>query len=61
MNLVWVHEKHLIYILEMKYISKMFLGSLILTYVCLETELFWEDSDEFDFTLVRFITFLLIF
>ncbi|EJO80618.1 hypothetical protein LEP1GSC173_2041 [Leptospira interrogans str. HAI1594] len=47
--------------MEMKYISKMFLGSLILTYVCLETELFWEDSDEFDFTLVRFITFLLIF
>ncbi|ALO01224.1 hypothetical protein KQY10_10055 [Leptospira interrogans] len=61
MNLVWVREKHLIYILKMKYISKMFLGSLILTYVCLETELFWKDSDEFDFTLVRFITFLLIF
>ncbi|EMJ93762.1 hypothetical protein LEP1GSC065_1146 [Leptospira kirschneri serovar Sokoine str. RM1] len=39
----------------------MFLGLLILTYVCLETELFREDSTEFDFTLVRFITFLLIF
>ncbi|WP_061236630.1 hypothetical protein [Leptospira interrogans] len=61
MNLVWVRKKHLIYILEMKYISKMFLGSLILTYACLETKLFREDSTEFDFTLVGSITFPLIF
>nr|WP_100224938.1 hypothetical protein [Leptospira kirschneri] len=50
-----------IYILEMKYTSKMFLCLSILTYACLETKLFREDSTEFDFTLVRFITFLLIF
>ncbi|OOV42286.1 hypothetical protein B1J93_10415 [Leptospira kirschneri serovar Pomona] len=62
-NRLLICKNHLnfIYILEMKYTSKMFLGLLILTYVCLETELFREDSTEFDFTLVRFITFLLIF
>ncbi|EMK24938.1 putative lipoprotein [Leptospira kirschneri serovar Bulgarica str. Nikolaevo] len=45
----------------MKYTSKMFLCLSILTYACLETKLFREDSTEFDFTLVGSITFPLIF
>ncbi|EKR72421.1 hypothetical protein LEP1GSC074_2998 [Leptospira noguchii str. Hook] len=56
-----IRKNHLIYILEIKYTSKMFLGLSILTYVCLETKLFREDSTTFYFTLVGSITFPLIF
>ncbi|EPE84296.1 hypothetical protein LEP1GSC021_0426 [Leptospira noguchii str. 1993005606] len=56
-----IRKNHLIYILEIKHTSKMFLGLSILTYVCLETKLFREDSAKFYFTLVGSITFPLIF
>ncbi|EMO54439.1 hypothetical protein LEP1GSC172_0996 [Leptospira noguchii] len=39
-----VRKNHLIYILEIKSTSKMFLCLSILTYVCLETKFFREDS-----------------